>query len=91
MKIENRQLALWEVGMADKKPAEEAAKRRRHPIPEETREHLRAAREEMHKSVETLFPPEFIEHRRAARREMLLAARSLIDHALRKMEGHETS
>jgi hypothetical protein len=40
----------------------------------------------MRQSVEGLFPPEFIEHRRAARREMLLAARSLIDHALKRMD-----
>jgi hypothetical protein len=39
----------------------------------------------MKKSVEILLPPEFIAHRKAARREMLLAARSLIDHALERM------
>jgi len=61
-------------------------KDRKHPIPEETREHFKTAREEMRKSVETLFPPGFLEHRRAARKEMLLAARSLIDHALKKID-----
>ncbi len=55
-------------------------------IPEETREHLKTARDEMRKSVETLFPPGFIEPRRAARKEVLLAARSLIDHALKTMD-----
>jgi len=59
---------------------------RKHVLPEETREHLEAAREEMRKSVETFFPPGFLEHRRAARKEMLRAARSLIDHALKRME-----
>jgi len=59
---------------------------RKHPIPEETREHLKAARDEMRKSVETLFPPGFLDHRRAARKEILLAARSLIDHALKTMD-----
>lgn len=53
-------------------------------IPEETREHYRKAREEMHKSLETLFPAGFLEHRRAARKEMLLAWRSLLDSADRK-------
>lgn len=61
-------------------------KDRKHFIPEETREHLKTAREEMRKSIETLLPPGFLDHRRAARKEMLLAARSLIDHALTKMD-----
>ena len=64
----------------------EERRERKHPLPEETRDHLRAAREEFRKSVETFFPPGFLEHRRAARREMLKAARSLIDHALKKIE-----
>jgi hypothetical protein len=58
-------------------------------MPEETRQHLRAARQAMREGMESLFPPEFIQSRRAARREMLLAARSLIDHALQRMD--ETS
>jgi len=33
-----------------------------------------------------MLPPGFLEHRRAARKEMLLAARSLIDHALKRMD-----
>ena len=55
-------------------------------IPEETREHLKAARDEMRQSMEGMFPPGFLEHRRAAKKEMLLAARSLIDAALKGME-----
>ena len=55
-------------------------------IPEDVREHMRAARDEMRKSVEGLLPPEFVEHRRAARKEMLLAFRGLIDHAIQRME-----
>ncbi len=51
-------------------------------IPEETRQHLKAARAEMLKSMEALLPPGFLEHRHAARREMLMAARSLIDAAI---------
>lgn len=68
--------------------AEEKAERKRMPdfVPEETREHLKAAREEMRKSYEALLPPGFVEHRRAARKEFLLAARSLIDAALKKMD-----
>jgi hypothetical protein len=55
-------------------------------IPEETRQHFRAAREEFHKSVEGMVPPEFLEHRRKARKEMLLAWRSMIDATLEKMD-----
>lgn len=68
--------------------AEEKSERKhmRDFIPEEAREHLKAAGEEMRKSVETLLPPGFVEHRRAARREMLLAARSLIEAALKRMD-----
>jgi hypothetical protein len=68
----------------------------RHPLddvlPEETRQHMRAAREEMRRGMESLFPPGLIEHRRAARKEMLLAARSLIDSAIQRIERrqHET-
>ncbi|HVM72088.1 MAG TPA: hypothetical protein VMT91_10025 [Anaerolineales bacterium] len=57
-------------------------------IPEETRQHFRAAREEFRKSVEGMLPPEFTEHRRAARKEMLLAWRSMIDATLERMEEH---
>jgi hypothetical protein len=55
-------------------------------VPSEAREHMKAAREAMHESVRALFPPEFIEQRRAARREMLLAARSMIDHAIERID-----
>ena len=58
-------------------------------VPEEARQHMRAAREEMRKSAETLFPPGFIEHRRAARKEMLKAARSFLDSAIQRMEQRE--
>jgi hypothetical protein len=55
-------------------------------IPEETRQHFRAAREELHKSIEGILPPGFIEHRRKARKEILLAWRSMIDATLEHME-----
>jgi len=61
-----------------------------HPLekmlPREAVEHFQAARAEMRQSVESLFPPGFLAHRRAARREMLLAARSLIDAAIKRIE-----
>jgi hypothetical protein len=55
-------------------------------IPDETRQHFHAAREEFRKSMEGILPPGFSEHHRKARREMLLAWRSLIDASLEKME-----
>jgi hypothetical protein len=55
-------------------------------IPEEARQHFRAAREEMRKGLETLFPEGFLEHRRNARREMLKAWRSMLDAAIQRMD-----
>jgi hypothetical protein len=55
-------------------------------VPEETRAHYKKAREEMRAAVEHLLPEGFVEHRRAARREMLLAWRSLIDAAIKRMD-----
>jgi hypothetical protein len=55
-------------------------------ISEETRQHFRAAHEEIHKSIEGILPPEFVTHRRNARKEMLMAFRSMIDASLERME-----
>jgi len=55
-------------------------------IPEDVREHLRTAREEMRKSIEGMFPPGFIEHRQAARKEMLLAFRGMLNHAIERID-----
>ena len=55
-------------------------------IPEEVRQHVRAARDEIRESVKAFLPPEFMEHRKKARKEMLLAFRSVIDAALEHME-----
>lgn len=55
-------------------------------VPEEARQHFRAAREEMRKGLETLFPDGFLEHRRNARREMLKAWRSMLDAAIQRMD-----
>jgi hypothetical protein len=64
----------------------EYAERWREYIPEEARQHYKNARKSFRKSFESLLPPGFMEHRRNARREILLAWRSLIDHALKKMD-----
>ena len=58
-------------------------------IPEETREHYKAARQELRKGMEALMPEgyrDFHEHRKAARKEMLLAFRSLIDAAIQRTD-----
>ena len=73
--------------MAEEKKGK-TEKTKRWP-PEDTRQHMRAARSELRESYQSLFPPKFVEHRRAARREMLLALRSLIDHALERIEAKE--
>lgn len=71
------------------------AKSHHHPledyVPSEAVEHMQAARAELRKSLETLLPPGFLEHRRAARREVLLAARSVLDAALRRTEPPKTT
>ncbi len=58
-------------------------------IPQDVRDHVRAAREELRESIRSLLPPEFVVHRRKARKEMLLAWRSVIDSALQKMEERD--
>ena len=55
-------------------------------VPEEARQHFRAAREEMRKSMELLLPEGFLEHRRGARREMLMAWRSMLDAAIQHID-----
>jgi hypothetical protein len=55
-------------------------------IPDEAREHFRAARKEMREGVKTLFPEGFFEHRKSARREILLAWRSMLDSAIQRMD-----
>jgi len=55
-------------------------------VSDETREHYRAARKEMHEGIRSLLPPEYREHHDQARKEMLLAWRTMIDDALNNME-----
>jgi hypothetical protein len=68
--------------------AEKTARQKKYEehIPEEARQHFRAAREEMRKSLEILLPEGFLEHRRSARREMLMAWRSMLDAAIHRMD-----
>ena len=63
-----------------------------HIIPDEAVEHAWRARDEIRKSVAALLPSvpaAFTTHRLAARKEMLLAFRSLIDHAIDRVEKTE--
>ena len=55
-------------------------------IPEEVRQHVRAAREEVREGIKAFLPPEFVEHNRKAHKEMLMAWRGLIDAAIDRME-----
>ena len=54
---------------------------------EETVGHFRAAREARRQAWRSILPPEFVEQHQIARKEMLLAARSWIDDALKRMEA----
>ncbi len=58
-------------------------------IPEEARAHFRKARDEMRSAIEGLLPEGFLEHRNTARREMLMAWRSLLDAAIKRMDEKE--
>lgn len=64
----------------------EREKKSKGTIPEETREHYKKAREEMREAVKGFLPEGFVEHHHNARREMLLAWRSMLDHAIKKMD-----
>ena len=55
-------------------------------VPEDAREHFRAAHEEMREGVKTLFPEGFLERRKNARREVLMAWRSILDSAIERMD-----
>lgn len=72
--------------MSERAKKEEPREKAQRWLPDDVHEHLKAARTEMRESYRALFPPAFIEHRRIARREMLLAARSLIDHLIQRLE-----
>jgi len=61
----------------------------RDEIPEDVRQHVRTAREELRESMRAFLPPGFWEHRDKARKEMLLAWRSMIDAALERMDKKE--
>lgn len=63
-----------------------AEKTVRTHIPEEARQHYRAAREEMRKGIEMLFPEGFFAQKKKARREMLLAWRTMLDAAIKRMD-----
>jgi hypothetical protein len=52
----------------------------------EVREHMKAARQAMHQSFESLMPTGYLEKRRAARKEFLLAMRSMVDAAIARLE-----
>lgn len=60
-------------------------------IPEDVREHMKTAREELRQSVEGVLPPGFVEHRRKARKELLLAFRGLLDHAISHIDEQSKS
>jgi hypothetical protein len=65
---------------------EKPTKSRPVGLSEETQEHLKAAGSSYRESIKTFLPDEFFVHRRNARREMLLAARSMIDSAINRLE-----
>ncbi len=75
--------------MATEKAKPKAEKGKPESRPEEAKS-VQEAWRDFKLSLRSLLPEEFWEHRRAARREMLLAARSLIDAAIERVERQET-
>ena len=65
---------------------ENTTRRSEKRVPEEVRQHARAARQEMREGMKSFLPPDFWEHSKKARKEMLLAWRSMIDAALDRMD-----
>jgi len=65
---------------------EELKKHFEEKVPEEVREHAKAARSEMRKSIKAMIPPEVLEHHKAAKKERLLAMKKLVEHAIEKLE-----
>jgi hypothetical protein len=55
-------------------------------VSDEVWQHLHQARREACAVWEAWLPPEVLQHRRAARREALLAARSMLDHILKRLD-----
>lgn len=53
---------------------------------DEAREHLQAARDNMHKVVDSMLPEGVRENQEAARKEFLLGLRSLLDAAIEHSE-----
>ncbi|MHB8133522.1 MAG: hypothetical protein ACYDH1_04770 [Anaerolineaceae bacterium] len=65
---------------------EKTTERSKNPKMEEAREHMRAARENMHKVAESFVPEGVRENQRAARKEFLMGLRSLLDAAIEHTE-----
>ncbi|MDR3577411.1 MAG: hypothetical protein P4L50_26410 [Anaerolineaceae bacterium] len=53
----------------------------------EAKNHFRAARQAMRKSVEAFLPPGVLENRRLARKEFLMGVRTLVDAAIDTIEN----
>ncbi len=59
----------------------------KNPKIEEARMHMHAARQNMHKVMESMIPEGVRENRQAARKEFLLGLRSLLDAAIDHSEN----
>jgi len=66
--------------------AEKTNERPQNPKIKEAREHMYAARKNMHKVAESFLPEGTREHQRAARKEFLLGLRSFLDAAIEHTE-----
>ena len=65
------------------------AKEEKVKQPSEFAQHMKAAGEAIANQWGSLIPDEFWTHRRKARREMLLAMRTVVDSAIKRLEGND--
>jgi hypothetical protein len=63
----------------------------KNPNMDEARQHMKAARDAMHQTMEAWLPKGYVENRRKARKEFLLAMRSLLDAAINHVEEKSKS
>jgi len=64
----------------------EKTEHEKNPHVEEARQHMKAARQAMRDTYESMLPPGYLESRRKARKEFLMAMRSMLDAAIEKVD-----
>ncbi len=69
--------------------SENTHEKTKNPNIHEAREHFKAARKAMYKSVESILPPGVRENQRTARKEILMGMRKMVDAAIDRVEKED--